>query len=39
MVKKDDEIIKSIKSLKPNDQLNIKVYEGSIISIVKEVKE
>ncbi|NLA32956.1 MAG: exodeoxyribonuclease VII large subunit [Mollicutes bacterium] len=39
MVKKDDEIIKSIKSVKKNDELNIKVYEGSIISVVKEVKE
>ncbi len=39
MVKKDNEIIKSIKSIKPNDELNIKVYEGTIISVVKEVKE
>lgn len=39
MVKKDDEIIKSIKKIKKDDIINTRLYEGTIISIVKEVKE
>ena len=39
MVKKDNEIIKSIKKIKKDDIINTRLYEGTIISIVKEVKE
>lgn len=37
MVKKDDKIIKSVKDLKEKDLIKIKLYEGTITSIVKEV--
>lgn len=39
MVKKDDKIIKDIKNVKKGDILNIKLHQGTIISIVEEVKE
>lgn len=39
MVKKDDKIIKDVKNIKKGDILNIKLYQGTIKSIVEEVKE
>jgi len=38
LVKHNDKVIKSSKDLKKNDEINIKLYEGEIIGIVKEIK-
>ncbi len=39
MVKKDDKIIKDIKNINKGDLINIKLYKGTIIGKVEEVKE
>lgn len=39
MVTKEEKIIKSIKNLSKDDLIKTKLHEGTIISIVKEVKE
>ncbi len=38
LVKLEDKLIKSSKDLKINDEVNIKLYEGEIIGVVKEIK-
>ena len=38
LVKHNDKVIKNSKDLKINDEINIKLHEGEIISVVKEIK-
>jgi len=38
LVKYNDKVIKSSKDLKENDEINIKLYDGEVIGIVKEIK-
>jgi len=38
LVKHNDKVIKSSKDLKENDEINIKLHDGEVIGIVKEIK-
>ena len=38
LVKLNDKVIKSSKELKENDKINIKLHDGEVIGIVKEIK-
>lgn len=38
LVKLEDKVIKSSKDLKINDEINIKLHDGEVIGIVKEIK-
>ena len=38
LVKLNDKVIKSSKELKENDEINIKLHDGEVIGIVKEIK-
>ena len=37
LVRKKDKVIKSIKEIKKDDEVNIKLYEGEFIAQVKEI--
>ena len=39
LVKIDDKVIKSVKDIKINDEVNIKLYEGEIKAKVMEVND
>jgi len=38
LVKFNDKVIRSSKDLKENDEINIKLHDGELISVVKEIK-
>ena len=39
ITKKDDEILKNTHSLKIGDEINTALYEGTIVSVIKEIKQ